>query len=145
MARQPGKWDGRQWVCSDQPPNKKKFKMHYCCPGGYRTVDPRTIQGVGSSMKITAAYLNCSAPSSMMSCGPKPEGEVKCCPEIHKWIPKSQEECPMPEGRSGLDIDFLRRLRLQGKAAPETSRKLLMIGIPMGLAAIALIFLIARS
>jgi len=142
-AKQPGKWNGREWVCDDQPKDKVG-KFFYCCPSGWqeKSRDPKIYR----SMTLRLEEAKCPEGRGVQACGPNPGGDVKCCPRTHQWLPKGRE-CPMPEATRGYDVNFLNQLRLPRRRGPSEGlgKKLALIGIPMALVLIGFIVMIARS
>jgi hypothetical protein len=141
MGNLPGQWDGQKWVCADQPADKMG-RFYYCCPGGFQSMTPRQIQTVRMTSRVKLRQMKCNVEPGVQACGPKPEGDVKCCPRTHQWL-ASSGECPMPSARTGYDIPFLQRLRLPGKAEGSLGKKLAIVGIPLVLILIGLIYTIS--
>ncbi len=143
VIKQPGKWNGRAWICPDQPKDKIG-KFFYCCPSGWQEKrrDPKII----TSLTLTLKDASCSEGPDVQACGPNPGGVVKCCPRTHQWLPKNRE-CPMPEAARGFDPNFMNQLRLPRKQNPSEGlgKKLALIGIPMALILVGIIVMIARS
>lgn len=135
-TKQPGKWNGRKWVCLNQPADNIK-KYYYCCPSGWRSKrrDPK----IRTSLKLRIEEATCPEGRGVQACGPNPGGDVKCCPRTHRWLPKSRE-CPMPKAARGYDVNFLNQLRLPRKQEVNIGKKLAIVGIPMALALIVIIF-----
>jgi hypothetical protein len=132
--RQPGQWTGTKWVCPGQPADRVK-KYYYCCPDGYKSIDKKAVQAAGTHWRnIKTSRMVCREGSDIMSCGPKPAGDVVCCHQLHQWKPnKGPNTCPMVEMGRGSDAAFLARLQLQTGAqegSEPLGRKLGMVGIP---------------
>lgn len=143
MERQPGKWIGNEWICGDQPADTPK-KYYYCCPTGYRYKTARGIQKVRTSRKVRLNTMDCPGEDPMiLACGPKPTGNVKCCPRTQQWI-SAIKDCPIPDPRRGLDIEFLQRLNLPFIQQAGPGKQLLIIGIPIALIVIGMIVAIIR-
>ena len=84
--KQPGQWTGTRWVCPDQPADEVK-RFYYCCPDGYKTISKKGVQAAGTNWQnITTTKMVCSN-NDVMACGPKPTGDVVCCPSC---MPGSQ-------------------------------------------------------
>lgn len=141
MEKMPGRWDGQKWVCDDQPADKLNT-FYYCCPSGWKSKSTGQIQSIRTAGRVKLGQMKCAEGSDIQTCGPKPEGLVKCCPQVHQWVPETTE-CPIPEARSGFDIPFLQTLRLPGKAEAGLGKKLALIGIPLTLIVIGLIYAIS--
>jgi len=143
MVRQPGQWTGKEWICSDQPADEPK-KYYYCCPSGYRYKTAGGIQKVRTSSRVRWNEMDCPGEDPMiLACGPKPTGEVQCCYRTRQWLPKT-EDCPIPDPRSGLDIDFLQRLNLPYHQRANVSKQILILGIPIALIIIGMIVAIVK-
>jgi hypothetical protein len=147
--RQPGQWTGTKWVCPGQPADKVK-KYFYCCPEGYKSIGRDAVQAAGTGWQnIKTSRMVCSAGSKIMSCGPKPAGDVVCCHQLHQWRPnKGPNSCPMAEMGSGSDAAFLARLQLQtdaqGADQGALGRRLGMIGVPFLIATAIFMYFILR-
>ena len=143
MVKQPGKWTGDGWVCSDQPADEPQ-KYYYCCPTGYRYKTAKGIQAIRTSKKVHLNAMDCPGEDPMvLACGPKPSGDVKCCHRTNEWI-SAIKDCPIPDPRSGLDIEFLQRLNLPFTQRAGPGRQLLILGIPIALIIIGMIVAIIR-
>ncbi len=139
----PGQWIGNSWLCSNQPPDTSD-KYFFCCPDGYKSISRKSVQSAGTNWKnIKTTRMLCKADPDLMACGPKPTGDVICCPQERKWRSnKGAESCPMPEVRQGADAAFLARLQLQTGAQGSQGTSLTMLGIPFLIAIAALTYFI---
>jgi len=140
--KQPGQWTGTKWVCPDQPADEAK-KFYYCCPDGYKTISKKGVQRAGTHWQnIKTTRMVCSD-NDVMACGPKPAGDVVCCPQLHAWKPnKGPKSCPMVQVGQGTDAAFLARLQLQTASQEPIGSKLGMIGLPFLLAIALLMYFI---
>ena len=143
--KQPGQWTGSKWVCSDQPADTKN-KYHYCCPDGYKSIGRKNVQAAGTHWRNIKTSRMVCPDNDVMACGPKPTGDVVCCPQTHAWKPnKGPNSCPRLKVGSGADAAFLARLQLQTATREPIENKLGMIGLPFLLAiAVFMYFIFVR-
>jgi hypothetical protein len=128
-------------------PSDTNKNFYYCCPSGWRSIGRKKVQVIGTGWKnIETNRMTCPEDRKVLACGPKPEGEVKCCPQTHEWLPdKGRDTCPVGSMASGVDVGFMQRLGVRGKQQDNLGLKLLLIGLVFSTLVGAGVFLLTRS